>query len=370
MDTIVDVVDYDAYWQKRGRTEYVELNRWQKARADLVVAQIRSVASAPVSLVDIGCGEGNILSYIGERVATSALIGADSSPAILERAMKNGIDAHRETILHELNEGKFDRVFIVLHGPGGEDGVMQGALEILGLPYTGSGVMASALAMDKLRTKQLLDGANLPTPRYMVLDENTNLEYVLAELGLPLMVKPALEGSSIGMTKVEDDDQLQTAYALAAQYSGAVIAEQWIDGQEYTVAILGEQALPIIRLQTPNTFYDYEAKYVSAETQYHCPCGLPEEDEASLQRLALSAFKVVGAQGWGRVDIMCDQDGKPYVIELNTVPGMTDHSLVPMAARAAGMEFDELVYRILAQTLISNKTSQQAGGELHVNSRQ
>lgn len=300
-------------------------------------------------------------------------VSLKSGNAVLQALQKRGIDAHgidaqRETILQELTEGKFDRVFIVLHGPGGEDGVIQGALEILGLPYTGSGVMASALAMDKLRTKQLLDGANLPTPRYIVLDENTNLEYVLAELGLPLMIKPALEGSSIGMTKVEEDDQLHAAYELAAQHSGAVLAEQWIDGQEYTVAILGEQALPVIRLETPNTFYDYEAKYISNDTQYHCPCGLPEEDEAGLQRLSLSAFKAAGAQGWGRVDIMCDQDGKPYVIEINTVPGMTDHSLVPMAARAAGMEFEELVYRILAQTLLTSKASQRARGDSHVNS--
>jgi D-alanine-D-alanine ligase len=228
--------------------------------------------------------------------------------------------------------------------------------------------MASAIAMDKLRTKQLLAGANLPTPKYMVLDDNTDLNYVVAELGLPLMVKPALEGSSIGMTKVEDEEQIFSAYEVAHQYAGAVFAEQWITGKEYTVSILGHQALPTIRLETPRSFYDYEAKYLLNDTKYHCPCGLNTDDEARLQRLALSAFNVVGAEGWGRVDLICDQDGKPYIIELNTVPGMTDHSLVPMAAKAAGIEFDELVYRILAHSIQSNSSGIK-NEETNVNSR-
>lgn len=279
-----------------------------------------------------------------------------------------GIDVHRETVLAELQQGGFDRVFIILHGPGGEDGVIQGALEVLDIPYTGSGVMASAVAMDKLRTKQLLAGSNLPTPQYMLLDTNTDLNYVVAELGLPLMVKPALEGSSIGMSRVDEEEQMPEAYAIAAKFKGLVFAEQWITGSEYTVAILNGQALPVIRLETPRTFYDYEAKYVSNDTKYHCPCGLGADEEARLQRLAMSAFNTVGAEGWGRVDIICDQNDKPYIIEINTVPGMTDHSLVPMAARAAGIEFDELVYRILLNTMTAKRHTSKKG-ESSVGSR-
>jgi len=266
-----------------------------------------------------------------------------------------GLDVQKTTIIDDLQEGHFDRVFNILHGPGGEDGVIQGALEILAIPYTGSKVASSALAMDKLRTKQILTGANLPTPHYMVLNEDVDLNYVVAELGLPLMIKPVLEGSSIGMSKVDEEQELSAAYKLAAQYVGDVIAEQWVTGSEYTVAMLGDQALPVIRLETPRIFYDYDAKYVSNDTQYHCPCGLTEKQESQLQRLAVSAFNIIGASGWGRVDIMCDEQNKPYIIELNTIPGMTDHSLVPMAAKAAGIEFDELVYRILAQTLPCDK---------------
>lgn len=293
-------------------------------------------------------------------------ISLKSGQAVLHALQQRGVDAHgidaqRQTVMRQLEDGGFDRAFIIMHGPGGEDGVIQGALEILGIPYTGSGVMASALAMDKLRTKQLLEGANLPTPKYFILDEATDLNYVIADLGLPLMVKPALEGSSIGMSKVNEEQELATAYHTAAQYHGAVIAEQWIEGKEYTIAILGEEAMPVIRLETPRTFYDYEAKYFANDTKYHCPCGLPAETEAQLQRLALAAFKAIGARGWGRVDLMCDQSGKPYIIELNTVPGMTDHSLVPMAARARGIEFDELVYRILAQTLSAPATDTREG---------
>ena len=299
-------------------------------------------------------------------------ISLKSGNAVLAALQQRGVNAHgidvqRETILQQLEQGGFDRVFIILHGPGGEDGVIQGALEILGLPYTGSGVMASALAMDKLRSKQLLEGASLPTPKYMVLDQDTDLNYVVAELGLPLMVKPALEGSSIGMTKVEEETQIQTAFQSAAQFAGAVFAEQWITGKEYTVAILGDEALPVIRLETPRKFYDYDAKYFTNDTRYHCPCGLLAEEESQLQRLALAVFRAIGAEGWGRVDILCDQTGKPYIIELNTIPGMTDHSLVPMAARVHGIEFDELVYRILAQTLTTDKQKQM--GADHGNTR-
>jgi D-alanine-D-alanine ligase len=237
-------------------------------------------------------------------------------------------------------------------------------LEILGIPYTGSGVLASALTMDKLRTKQMLESQSLPTPAYMVLDENTDFEYVIASLGLPLMVKPVLEGSSIGMSRVDEAEQLQAAWQTAAQFEGDVIAEQWIEGKEYTVAILGQQALPVICLETPRAFYDYEAKYQTNDTQYLCPCGLNEEEESQLQRLALSAFNGLGVKGWGRVDILCNQQGQPYVIELNTVPGMTDHSLVPMAARAADVDFNQLVIKILETTLESSDVKNNGGNNV------
>ena len=283
-------------------------------------------------------------------------VSLNSGQAVLDALLRGGVDAHgidvqRETVLQDLEQGQFARAFLILHGPGGEDGVMQGALEVLGLPYTGSGVMASALAMDKYRSKQLLEGAGIPTPPYLMLEDDFDPDYVVATLGLPLMVKPALEGSSIGMSKVQEVEDLPAARKQAAQFKGKVLAERWIEGREYTVAILGESPLPAICLETPHDFYDYEAKYQANDTRYLCPCGLTDEDEQRLQRLALAAFKALGAKGWGRVDIMCDQDGTPFVIELNTVPGMTDHSLVPMAAKAAGIGFDELVLRILAQTL-------------------
>jgi len=286
-------------------------------------------------------------------------VSLNSGQAVLAALQKRGVDAvgidvERATIIDKLQQGGFDRAFNMLHGPGGEDGVIQGALEVFELPYTGSNVASSALAMDKLRCKQVFSGASLPTPNYRVLTDEVDLNYVVAELGLPLMIKPALEGSSIGMSKVDHEQDMLAAYQLAALYDGEVIAEQWITGNEYTVAVLADEALPVIRLETPHTFYDYDAKYVANDTQYHCPCDLDEKQQSQLQRLAIAAFKVVGASGWGRVDIMCDEQNKPYIIELNTVPGMTDHSLVPMAAKAAGMEFDELVYRILAQTLTSN----------------
>jgi D-alanine-D-alanine ligase len=283
-------------------------------------------------------------------------VSLNSGQAVLDALLRqgvnaHGIDVHRPQVISDLQQGGFDRAFNILHGPGGEDGVIQGLLEVLGLPYTGSGVMASALAMDKLRSKQLLVGAGIPTPPWMILEADTEPGLVEATLGLPVMVKPALEGSSIGMSKVVEAEALTAAYHEAAAFQGEVLAERWIEGGEYTVAILGDDPLPVICLETPREFYDYEAKYQASDTRYLCPCGLPTEEEHQLQRLALAAFRATGAKGWGRVDILCDTDGTPYVIELNTVPGMTDHSLVPMAAGAAGIEFDELVVRILAQTL-------------------
>ena len=264
------------------------------------------------------------------------------------------IDVQRNTILQKLQSDNFDCVFNILHGPGGEDGMIQGVLDILNIPYTGSGILASALSMDKLRSKQMFEATGLPTPEYMMLDDDSDYEYVAATLGLPVMVKPALEGSSIGLTKVNEVDDFRNAWQTASEYAGDVFAEQWIEGEEYTVAILGEQALPAIQLKTPHAFYDYEAKYLANDTQYICPTGLDVEEEQQLQRLALSAFKAIGCTTWGRVDFMRDQKGRYWIIEVNTIPGMTDHSLVPMAAKAAGLSFEELVWEILRQAITSN----------------
>jgi D-alanine-D-alanine ligase len=260
------------------------------------------------------------------------------------------IDADVNVIKH-LQDGGFDRVFIALHGRGGEDGVIQGALETLGLPYTGSGVLGSALSMDKLRTKQIWLSSGLPTPEFRLINQSSDLQKVVDELGLPLIVKPVREGSSIGMTKVTRAQDLQFAWQTAGQYDQQALVERWITGDEYTATILGRDTLPLIRLETTRDFYDYHAKYVADDTAYHCPCGLDSEQEAALQNLALQAFDAVSAKGWGRVDIMRDKAGNPWLIEVNTVPGMTDHSLVPMAARAAGIDFDELVWRILQDSV-------------------
>ncbi|MCG5515075.1 MULTISPECIES: D-alanine--D-alanine ligase [unclassified Ectothiorhodospira] len=262
----------------------------------------------------------------------------------------HGVDVGRD-ILDVLARDRYDRAFIVLHGRGGEDGVIQGALEVLGLPYTGSGVAGSALGMDKLLTKRLWRGTGLPTPDFRVLEQGSDPQAIVDALGLPLIVKPALEGSSIGMSKVARLEALAQAQKTAARCGGPVFAERWVRGAEYTVAILDGQALPLIRLETPRAFYDYEAKYQSEDTRYHCPCELPAEEEERLRRLALDAFKAVSGEGWGRVDLMLDGQGGAWLIEVNTVPGMTDHSLVPMAARAAGLDFQALVVRILATTL-------------------
>jgi D-alanine-D-alanine ligase len=277
-----------------------------------------------------------------------------SGRAVLDGLRRRGVDAYGidadPQVLSVLADGRYDRVFNVLHGRGGEDGVIQGVLEVLGLPYTGSGVLGSAIGMDKYRSKLLFRSLGLPTPPFELIRSADDLARVEA-LGFPLMVKPALEGSSIGMSRVENPDELHAAWRTAAEYDSHVMAEAWVEGAEYTAAVLGERALPLIRLETPHVFYDYDAKYVANDTRYLIPCGLDAALEAELQGLALAAFDAIGASGWGRVDILMDRAQRPYLIEVNTVPGMTGHSLVPMAAQAVGLSFDDLVWSILAQTL-------------------
>jgi D-alanine-D-alanine ligase len=268
---------------------------------------------------------------------------------VLSALKRGGVDAHAfdpaERPLHDL-EG-YDRVFIALHGRYGEDGTIQGALELMGIPYTGSGVMASSVGMDKWRTKLLWQAAAIATPKFELIDAGSDFSAVETRLGLPLFVKPANEGSSIGISKVKQAGGLRAAYEEAAKYDALVIAEQYIGGGEYTVGILGDTVLPVIRIVPANEFYDFEAKYLRDDTQSLCPCGLSAEVEARIRADALQAFRVLGGQGWGRVDFLMDEAGRHYFLEANTSPGMTDHSLVPMGARAAGIEFDQLVLRIL-----------------------
>ena len=282
-------------------------------------------------------------------------ISLRSGSAVINALRESGVSTIAVDIgsdpLSQLQQLRVDRVFIALHGAGGEDGKIQALLECLNLPYTGSGIAASALCMDKLRTKQLWRGVGLSTPDYHVLRKDTDWNAAMDKLGGVAMVKPSHEGSSIGMAKVSNAVDLQQAFTLAARYDDEVLAERYIQGAEYTVAILDQIALPPIKLETNHQFYDFSAKYQAEDTRYICPCGLPEERENQLKELACAAFSAVGARGWGRVDIMADAKGEFYLLELNTVPGMTDHSLVPMAAKAAGYSFNELVLAILSQTL-------------------
>jgi D-alanine-D-alanine ligase len=281
-----------------------------------------------------------------------------SGAAVLQSLQKQGVDAtgvdlSRERLLGLKREG-FDRAFIVLHGIGGEDGVVQAALELMGIPYTGSGVLASALSMDKRVTKLVWAAQGIPTPLHRVLADDTDFTQLAEEIGLPLFVKPADAGSSIGLTKVKQVEDFEPAYRHARQYCRTVLAERFVAGGEYTCAVLDGQALPLIRIEPDGEYYDYNAKYVSDNTRYHCPAGLAPEQETQLQALALKAFQLTGASGWGRVDFLLDVEDKPWFLELNTVPGMTSHSLVPMAARAAGLSFDELVWRVLETSLPGN----------------
>jgi D-alanine-D-alanine ligase len=293
---------------------------------------------------------GKVAVLLGGKSAERE-VSLKSGAMVLKALRSRGADAYPfdpgERGLDALIDEKFERVFIALHGRFGEDGTVQGILEWLGIPYTGSGVLASALAMDKLRTKRIWAAEKLPTPKYELLDKDTNLRIVARKLGLPIMVKPAAEGSSIGMSKVRAAADLEEAYALAVNYDRVVLAEQFIDGTELTCGILGEQALPLIKLETPRDFYDYEAKYVSDDTRYLIPSGLAARKEREIQELCLAAFRTLGCRGWGRVDLMLNRRGRPYLLEVNTAPGMTDHSLVPMAARAVGLSYEDLCVKIL-----------------------
>lgn len=297
---------------------------------------------------------GRVVVLYGGRSAERE-VSLKSGAAVLAALQSAGVNAFAldvgDDLLARLCAEQIDRAFIVLHGRGGEDGTVQGLLECAGIPYTGSGVLASALAMDKLRTKQIWHSVGLPTPRHAVLTCEQDCHQAAQDLGFPLIVKPANEGSSIGMAKVDDVDALLLAWQAARTFDSQVLVEQWISGPEFTVAMLGDEVLPPIRLATNNAFYDYEAKYLSNETQYQIPCGLDTVKEAELRELTARACQTLGVSGWGRADVMQDAQGNFWLLEVNTVPGMTDHSLVPMAAQAAGLDFQALVLRILAGTL-------------------
>jgi D-alanine-D-alanine ligase len=299
----------------------------------------------------------------------AVLLGGDSTEreisllsgnAVLAALIRRGVNAHafdpQARPVQDLVGERFDRAWIALHGPGGEDGMMQGALEWLGIPYTGSGVLASALTMDKLKTKRVVAGAGYVAPDYAVLSSQADFEHALEHVGLPLMVKPASQGSSVGITKVKSAAELPLAYAEARAVDPIVFAEAFISGEEYTVGVLQEGGLPSIRIEPATEFYDYQAKYFRNDTQYHCPSGLDTQAEAKLQAAALAAFQVTDCIGWGRVDFMRDRaTGKFYFIEINTTPGMTDHSLVPMAARQCGVDFEELVWRVLETSFLRER---------------
>jgi D-alanine-D-alanine ligase len=282
-------------------------------------------------------------------------ISLRSGNAVFQALQQQGIDVVAIDVtaspIDALANIKVDRVFNIIHGRGGEDGVLQAILGVLGLPYTGSGVLASALSMDKLRTKLCWQGLGLATPKWFVLQTEGDIDVCIAQLGFPVIVKPAQEGSSIGMSKANNREELVEALKLAKQFNCDVYAEQWVQGQEYTVGVLDGEALPVIRLETPNEFYDFDAKYRANTTKYHCPCGLSAEREQQLQALAVQACRGLQVKGWARVDVFIDSQDRSQLIEVNTVPGMTDHSLVPMAAKAAGIDFNQLVWRILETSM-------------------
>lgn len=308
----------------------------------------------PYDETDVLARAGRVVVLMGGDTAERE-VSLKSGAAVAAALARAGVEVRtldfRAGMLPDLLALAPDRVFIALHGRGGEDGQLQGALGVAGIPYTGSGVLGCALAMDKVRSKQVWHSRGLPTPAFELVDETTDGAALVARLGLPLAVKPAHEGSSVGVSKVTTREEIAPAIALALQYDRVVLAERWITGGEYTLSIVAGQTLPIIKLETPHQFYDYAAKYLADSTRYLCPCGLSAEREAALAALGMQAFEALGASDWGRVDFMLDANGAPQFIELNTVPGMTDHSLVPMAAAAVGWRFEQLVLQILASSL-------------------
>lgn len=293
---------------------------------------------------------GKVAVLFGGR-SSEREVSLNSGRAVLAALQQAGVDAHgfdpAQHPMEALRDQGFDSAFIALHGRYGEDGTVQGALELMEIPYTGSGVLASALALDKWRTKLIWQAAGLPVPACELMNAVTDYEAVAKRLGMPVFVKPSREGSSVGISKVKQIDALKQAWELAAKYDDLVLAEQFIGGGEYTVGLIGDVALPVIKIVPSTEFYDYDAKYLRDDTQYLCPCGLSAELEAQMQHLARRAFALIGGEGWGRVDFLVDESGMPYLLEVNTSPGMTDHSLVPMAARQAGMSFEQLVLRVL-----------------------
>ena len=297
---------------------------------------------------------GKVAVLLGGKSAERE-VSLDSGKAVLEALLRSGVNAEgfdpQERSVTELVG--YDRAFIVLHGRGGEDGQIQGALEWMNVPYTGTGVQGSAIGMDKVKTKQIWQGSDLPTAPYRIISKDSDLTEVIESLGLPLIIKPVHEGSSVGMSKVEKAEDLAAAIEKATVHDAVVMAEKWITGREYTISFLNGLPLPVIRLQPPAdvAFYDYEAKYNRNDVEYGIPCGLSESEEKNLQELCLRAFQAAGARGWGRIDAMLDEQGHFWLLEVNTVPGMTSHSLVPKAAKAVGYSFDELCVAILAQTL-------------------
>lgn len=297
---------------------------------------------------------GKVAVLLGGKSAERE-VSLDSGRAVLEALIRSGVEAEafdpQERCVTELVN--YDRAFIVLHGRGGEDGQIQGVLEWLNIPYTGTGVQGSAIGMDKIKTKQVWQGSELPTAPHRIVSKDTDADEVIASLGLPFIIKPVHEGSSIGMSKVEKPEDFPEALAKATEHDAVVMAEKWINGREFTIVLLNGQALPVIRLEPPKdvAFYDYEAKYNRNDVQYGIPCGLSEAEEKMLQELALRAFQAVGCKGWGRIDAMQDEQGNFWLLEVNTVPGMTSHSLVPKAAKAVGYDFDQLCVTILEQTL-------------------
>jgi len=303
-----------------------------------------------MNLIKTASEFGRVAVLMGGRSAERE-ISLKSGHAVLDALLAQGIDAHKVDagldVSEQLRAGNFDRAFVILHGRGGEDGEIQGVLQSLELPFTGSKLTAAVLSMNKNLSKQLWRHQGLPTPEFEQVNAESDIDSLVSKLGLPIIIKPVNEGSSIGMTKVKSAQDLKSAIKLATEFDAEVIAERWITGEEYTVAVLGEQALPVIQLKTPNEFYDYEAKYQSKSTEYLCPSDLNEKQEQECQQIALQAFQGLRMSGWGRIDFMRDESGQFYLLEANSIPGMTDHSLVPMAAKQAGLNFEQLVWTIL-----------------------